>query len=72
MTGAHNTRRTESRERVSLSVLATSVAELHMEAELRNVPFARLCARLLEIIAQDANLLENVLDGEMKRKKGSV
>jgi hypothetical protein len=68
MTGAHNTRRTRPRDRVNLNVLSEAVAELQMESELRGVGLATLCSRLLEIIAEDSDLIDNILDGEMKRK----
>jgi hypothetical protein len=72
MTGAHNTRRLKPRERVNLNVSADAVSELQMEAGLRDVGFATLCSRLLEIMAEDSDLIDNILDGEMKRVKGSV
>ncbi len=40
-----------------------------MESELRGIGLATLCARLLEIIAEESDLIDNILDGEMKRKE---
>jgi hypothetical protein len=53
-------------------VSADAVSELQMEAGIRDVGFATLCSRLLEIMAEDSDLIDNILDGEMKRVKGSV
>ena len=72
MVGAHNTRRAQAREAIRVNVLTTSQAELRMEADARNVPFATLCAKLLDVIAADSTLIDAVLDGEMKRVKGRV
>lgn len=69
MSGAHHGKRTQARERVELNVLATAVAELHMEAEMRGVPFATLAARLLDLATLE-NMIDAILDGEMPRKEG--
>jgi len=51
-------------------VRCDAVSELKMEADARNVAFGTLCTRLLEIIAEDSSLLENILDGDLAKQEG--
>jgi hypothetical protein len=70
MTGAHDSKRSPPSERVYLNVLATVVAELHMEADLRGVPVAKLVRRIVEVVTIE-NMIDAVLDGELPRKEGA-
>jgi len=70
MTGANDGKRTQARERLNLNVLSTVVAELHMEADARGVPFATLVSRLIDLVTTE-NMIDAVLDGEFPRKKGA-
>jgi hypothetical protein len=68
MSQARDNNRKQSKDRLNLNVLSVTLSELDMEAAHRGIPVGTLCARMLDVIASDATLIDAILDGEYPRK----